>query len=58
MRSRARGWGCRLILDVRLLPACLALEKKEDPDKEIRGWAGRGRLLMGCVMDVDGRDFL
>ena len=35
-----------------------ALEKKEDLDKESGRWAGRGRLLMACVVDVDVRDFL
>ena len=43
---------------LRLLPACLALEKKEDFDKESRRWAGRGWLLMGYVADVDVRDLL
>ena len=42
---------------LRLLPTCLALEKK-DLDKESRRWVGRGRLLMGCVVDVDVRVFL
>ena len=41
---------------LRLLLACLALEKKADLDKESRRWAGRGWLLMECVEDVDGRD--